>query len=122
MRLVALALCVLCSCAAPRAALPVFDRGPLTNLGFDSGSDAANTNASLHALWSLGIAGIGWGLWGRTGLRAACGAWSGASLLGEAFLHAPPGPLGPEYAAEVRTDLMSKILPCAALVVIEGLK
>lgn len=117
----ALALCVLlASCASPRASLPVFDRGPLLNVG--QGSNEADTNASLHALWSLGLGLTGYALWGRTGLRAACGAWSGVSLVGEALLHAPPGPLGPDYAAEVRTDLASKILPCLLLTVIEGLK
>jgi hypothetical protein len=121
MRLLALALCVLVSCASPRASLPVFGAGPLTNLSF-SGDQQANNNASLHALWSLSVAGIGWGLWGRTGLRAACGGWSGAALVSEGLFHAPPGPLGPAYSAEVRTDLASKILPCAALTLIEGMR
>lgn len=118
----ALVLCVLASCASPRASLPIFDtRGPLTNLSF-SGDQQANNNATQHALWSLSIGTVGLVLWGRSGLRWACGAWSGVSLVGEAFLHAPPGPLGPDYSAEVRTDLVTKIVPCLALAVVEGLR
>lgn len=122
MRLVLSLLLLLASCAAPRASLPVFSPGPFTNLGFDSRSDAANTNASLHALWSVGLGTFGYLMWGREGLRYVCAAWSADAVVSEAFFHAPPGELGPAYASEVRTDLMSKILPCVAMVAIEAFR
>jgi hypothetical protein len=96
----------------------VFDRGPLTNLG----DVQADNNATQHALWSMVVGLTGYALAGRFGLRWACGAWSAESLVGEAFFHAPPGPLGPGYAAEVRTDLASKILPCLTLALVESLQ
>lgn len=113
----ALALCTLCACATPRAYMPLTGGGPLVNVGR---SDQALTNASAHIGWALAIGAAGYALGGRQGLRAACGAWSAASLVGEAFFHAPSNP-DPYYPSEVRTDLITKIIPCGLLVLAESL-
>jgi hypothetical protein len=115
-----LLLAMLVSCFTPRASLPVFDRGPVTNLV--PYNDAAWTNASAHIGWSLALGLAGYALDGRRGLRIACGAWASESLVGEAFFHAPPGPLGPSYASEVRTDLLTKFVPCGLLTLAETLR
>jgi predicted alpha/beta-hydrolase family hydrolase len=108
---------------AVRASLPVFGPGPLTNLNCyprwsDRGCDAAWTNAAAHVGWSLAIPLLGKEVGGRRGLWIAGGAWIAASLLQEAFLHAPEHP-GPGYPSEVRTDLLTRLVPCALVLVID---
>lgn len=98
--------------------MPLTGGGPFLNI---AQSDQALTNASAHLGWSLAIGLGGWAIGGRQGLRAACGVWSGASLVGEAFFHAPPNP-DPLYPSEVRTDLITKIVPCSLLVLLEALR
>jgi hypothetical protein len=115
MRLACAALCVLTACAAPRASLPVFAPGPLTNLG----GNEANMNASLHVLWGLAAGTVGYVIDGKKGLRWACGSWMAGSLVEETFFHAPPGPTPPGYPAEVRTDLLTRLAPCTAFILIE---
>jgi hypothetical protein len=97
---------------APHAQLQVFGPGPATNLG----SDAANTNAIAHVGMALAIPLLGEHFFGRRGFWAAGLSWLGYSLLEEAFWHCPGGcPLSPGYNAEVRTDLLSRVLPAAVL-------
>lgn len=123
MRALVLAAMLCAGCFTPRAYMPVTGGGPFLNVGLN---DQALTNASAHIGWSLAIGLGGWALGGRQGLRAACGVWSGASLIGEAFFHAPaPSPMdgqpGDLYPSEVRTDLITKIVPCSLLVLVEAL-
>lgn len=122
----ALALLLTTGCFTPRASLPVFSAGPLTNLSCsgDRNSNACDrpaTNAMAHAGWALAIPGLGHAVGGRKGLRWAGAAWIGYSLINEALFHAPPGQLGPEYAAEVRTDLLSRIVPTLVLLGVDWL-
>lgn len=84
-------------------------------------SDQALTNASAHMGWSLAIGLAGWAIDGRRGLRLACGAWGVESVVGEAFFHAPPVP-DQSYPSEVRTDLLTKLVPCGLLVLAESLR
>ncbi|GEJ55425.1 hypothetical protein [Anaeromyxobacter diazotrophicus] len=91
--------------------LPVFGGGKFVNI-FES--DAALTNASAHIGWSLAVPLAGKLVGGRKGLWTAGLSWIALSLTQETFFHAPPNP-GPAYPSEVRADLLTRILPCAAL-------
>lgn len=91
--------------------LPVFGSGPLTNLG--DGRQAL-TNASAHLGWSLALPLAGRLVAGRKGMWIAGLSWLGYSLANEVFYHAPSNP-GAHYPAEVRTDLMTRMVPCAAV-------
>jgi hypothetical protein len=114
----AISLLLLAGCATPRANFPVFGPGPLTNL--QAGNDGATTNASLHALWALAIPAAGRSIDGRRGALVCGGAWIAASLVGEAFFHAPENP-GPGYTSEVRTDLLTKIVPTLAFLLADAI-
>jgi hypothetical protein len=119
MRAAAISLLLLAHCATPRAYFPVFGPGPLTNL--QAGNyDAATTNASLHALWALAIPVAGRSIDGRRGALVCGGGWIAAALVGEAFFHAPENP-GPNYASEVRTDLLTKIVPTLAFLLADAI-
>lgn len=87
--------------------LPVFGPGPLTNLG--AGSEAV-VNASAHVGWALAIPLLGEKIGGKKGKWIAGLSWIALTLVHETFFHAPPNP-DPEYASEVRTDLITKIVP-----------
>jgi len=91
--------------------LPVFGGGKVVNV-FES--DAAATNASAHVGWSVAVPLAGKAIGGRKGMWVAGLSWIGFSLATETFFHAPPHP-GAYYPSEVRTDLLTKILPCAAI-------
>ena len=91
--------------------LPVFGGGKFVNV-FES--DAALTNASAHVGWSIAVPLAGRVIGGRKGMWVAGLSWIGFSLATETFFHAPPNP-GPGYPPEVRADLLTKILPCAAI-------
>ena len=91
--------------------LPVFGGGKFVN-AFES--DAALTNASAHVGWSIAVPLAGRVIGGRKGMWVAGLSWIGFSLAAETFFHAPPNP-GPGYPSEVRADLLTKILPCAAI-------
>lgn len=91
--------------------LPVFGGGKFVNV-FDG--DGAMTNASAHVAWSLAVPLAGQLVAGRKGLWTAGLSWIALSLTTETFFHAPAHP-GPGYPAEVRADLLTRIVPCAAL-------
>jgi hypothetical protein len=91
--------------------LPVFGGGKFVN-AFES--EAALTNASAHVGWSIAVPLAGRAIGGRKGMWVAGLSWIGLSLATETFFHAPPN-AGPGYPSEVRADLLTKILPCAAI-------
>lgn len=91
--------------------LDLFGHGPMFNLT----SDAAWTNAAAHLWFGAMCPLAGYYAGGRQGLRIAAGACAGFVLLRETFFHGrTPGP-------EVRTDLLSGLLPILAVVVIDAL-
>lgn len=79
---------------------------PITNLCLPvSSCDGAWTNASAHAGWAVAIPLTGYTVDGRRGMYVAGLTWIGWTLLNEWQFHGPtPGP-------ELRTDLLSRILP-----------
>ena len=93
--------------------LDVFGPGPFTNLG--SGSEQAATNAMAHVWFGLACPlaltrWAGFPPW-RAGL--ACGAMV---VTRETFFHgSTPGP-------EVRTDLLSGLVPILAFVLVDTLR
>jgi len=91
--------------------LPVFGGGRFVNI-FES--DATLTNASAHIGWSLALPLAGRIIGGRKGMWATGLSWIAWSLANETFFHAPRSP-GPGYPSEVRADLLTRIVPCAAL-------
>jgi hypothetical protein len=101
------------SVPAFRPHFPVFGGGKLVNI-FDD--DAALTNASAHVAWSLAVPLLGERLGGRKGLWVSGLSWIALSLAQEALFHAPPNP-GAGYPSEVRADLITRIVPCASLLV-----
>jgi hypothetical protein len=94
--------------------LPVFGPGPVTNL---SQGGAALTNASAHVGWSLAFPLAGRVVGGRKGMWIAGLSWIAYSLANESFFHEPSHP-GQGYPAEVRTDLISRIVPCATVLLL----
>ncbi|MFL5272696.1 MAG: hypothetical protein ACJ79E_11610 [Anaeromyxobacteraceae bacterium] len=90
---------------------PVFGGGKFVNI-FDS--DAALTNASAHVGWALALPLAGKAIGGRKGLWIAGLSWMTATLAQEALFHAPANP-GPGYPAEVRADLLTRLVPTMAL-------
>lgn len=125
-RSVMLAALLLVGCAAPRASLPVFGPGALTNVTCgepgrsEDSCDRARTNASAHIAWALAVPAVGHAVGGRKGMRIAGAAWIVGSVLQEAFWHAPPVP-DPGYPSEVRSDLISRIVPTLLLLGIDWL-
>ncbi len=91
----------------------MFGGGRVVNI-FDS--DQALTNAAAHVGWSLAIPLIGERLGGRKGMWVAGLSWIALTVTQESFFHAPPNP-GPAYASEFRSDLITRIVPCAAVLV-----
>jgi hypothetical protein len=74
-------------------------------------SDAEATNFGAHVGWSLALPFTGYAVADRRGLYAAGGAWLTYSLLNEFVMH------GPESAHERELDLMSRLVPCAAVMI-----
>ncbi len=97
-----------------RPSFPLFGAGPLTNLG--GGDNQALTNASAHIAWSLAIPLAGERIGGRKGLWIAGVSWIVLSIVQESLFHAPVNP-GPGYAAEFRTDIITRVVPCAGVLV-----
>jgi hypothetical protein len=87
--------------------LPVTGPGPLLNIGQN---DQANTNALAHVGWALAIPFLGEKIGGKKGKLIAGLSWIGLSLIQECLFHAPNNP-GPGYPSEVRTDLVTRIVP-----------
>ena len=75
-------------------------------------SDAEATNFSAHVGFSLALPLAGYAVDGRRGMYVAGGAWLAYSLVNEFALH------GPEDSRERNLDLISRILPCAAVMLI----
>jgi hypothetical protein len=91
--------------------LDVFGRGPLTNLG----SEQADVNALAHLYFGAACPLAGYYADGRRGMRLASAACASLILIREAFFHGrTPGP-------EVRTDLISGLLPIAIVVVLDAM-
>jgi hypothetical protein len=91
--------------------LDVFGSGPFTNLG----SEQADTNAIAHVWFGLACP-LALSRW--AGLRTwQAGTICGAAVVArETFFHgATPGP-------EVRTDLLSGVVPILAVVVVDALR
>ena len=102
-----------------RPSFPVFGGGPLVN--FLNGDNQALTNASAHVAWSLAVPAIGQMLWGRKGLWISGLSWIALTVVQESLFHAPSQP-GPSYPSEVRSDLITRIVPCATLLVVDALR
>jgi len=90
-----------------RPYLPVTGPGPFTNLG---DGDGATTNAMAHIGWSLAIPLLGEKIGGTKGKWIAGLSWIALSIAQEWLFHAPANP-DPHYPAEVRTDLITRIVP-----------
>jgi hypothetical protein len=91
--------------------LDVFGPGPLLNLG----EEQANTNAIAHVWFGLACP-LALTRWARGSPWLAGTICGGAVLARETFAHGPtPGP-------EVRTDLLSGLLPILAVVLVESLR
>jgi hypothetical protein len=102
-----------------RPSFPVFGGGPMVN--FLNGDNQALTNASAHVAWSLAVPAIGQMLWGRKGLWISGLSWIALTVVQESLFHAPSQP-GLDYPSEVRSDLITRIVPCATLLVVDALR
>ncbi len=93
----------------------LFGGGPLLNLKVNGQwDDRAVTNAAAHVGFAVAVPMAGYYAGGRKGMWIAGLSWIGLSLFTETLMHAPPN-AGPMYASEFRTDLASKIIPTAAI-------
>jgi hypothetical protein len=72
-------------------------------------SDAEATNFTAHVGWSLAVPLAGKAIDGKRGMLIAGGSWIAFSLVNEFVLH------GPEDARERRLNLLSRLLPCAGV-------
>lgn len=88
--------------------LPVAGGGPIFN--FDQG-DQAMTNAAAHVGFALAVPLLGEHFWGSKGRVIAGVSWIALTLIHESLFHAPRGPQSAEYPSEVRTDLVTCIVP-----------
>ncbi len=86
---------------------PVFGGGKFVNI-FDD--DAALTNASAHVAWALALPLAGEYIGGRKGLWIAGASWMALTVLQESLFHSPQHP-GKGYPAEVRADLVTRLVP-----------
>lgn len=118
-----LALC--CGCfrvvrgdgLAPHPYFQVFGSGPLTNLG---SGDMAVSNASAHMFASIAIPLLGEKIAGRRGLWISGLSWVGYTLLEESMYHCPGScPVSGAYNSELRTDLISRLLPTLAILTVD---
>ena len=69
--------------------------------------DAEATNFSAHVAWSAAVPLAGYAIGGKRGALIAGGGWLAYSLVNEFALH------GPEDARERRLNLVSRLVPCA---------
>jgi len=95
-----------------RPSLPVFGPGPAVN--FLSGNGEALTNASAHVAWALAVPLVAEHFGGRKGLWIGGLSWIAVTVVQESLFHAPAKP-GPGYPAEVRSDLLTRIVPTALI-------
>jgi len=95
-----------------RPSLPLFGPGPVVN--FLNGDNQAVTNASAHVAWSLAVPLVAEHFGGRKGLWIGGLSWMALTVVQESLFHAPPHP-GPGYASEVRSDLLTRIVPTALI-------
>jgi hypothetical protein len=104
---IALVLALSIRLAPNPPSLDVFGSGPFTNIG--GGDEQAWTNAVAHVWFGSMCPLAGYYVDGRRGLRIAAASCAGLVLLRETFFHGrTPGP-------EVRTDLVTGLLPPVAL-------
>jgi hypothetical protein len=102
-----------------RASFPVFGSGPVVN--FANGDNQAVTNAAAHVGFSLAVPLLGERFWGRKGLWATGLSWMALSVVQESLFHAPANP-GAGYPAEVRSDLITRLVPCATLLILDAVR
>lgn len=100
-----------------RPSLPVFGPGPAVN--FLNGDSQAVTNASLHVAWALAVPLVSQHFGGRKGLWIGGLTWIAASVVHESLFHAPAR-ASPAYASEVRSDLLTRIVPTALLLLLDA--
>lgn len=100
-----------------RPSLPLFGPGPVVN--FLGGDNQAVTNASAHVAWSLAVPLVSQHFGGRKGLWIGGLSWIALTMVQESLFHAPPKP-GPGYASEVRSDLLTRIVPTALLLLLDA--
>jgi hypothetical protein len=81
---------------------------------FRSPQEAANFSA--HAGWSLAIPLAGHAIDGRRGALVAGSAWIAFSLVNELTIH------GPESSRERNQNLLSRLVPCAVVMLVELLR
>ena|SRR2546428_9434548 len=79
-------------------------------------SDGEAVNFSAHAAWSVAAPLAGQALFGRPGLWSAGGTWVVYSLVNEFALH------GPESERERNLNLISRLTPCAVILLIDVLR
>ena len=102
-----------------RPSFPVFGSGPVVN--FLDGDNQAMTNAAAHTGFSLAIPLLGEHFWGRKGLWVTGLSWMALTVLQESLFHAPPNP-DPGYPAELRSDLITRLVPCAMLLILDAIR
>lgn len=97
------------------AAAPCAGMGPVDHFTdcilFHSPQEAANFSA--HVGWSLALPLAGHAVAGKEGALVVGGTWLGFSLVNEFALH------GHESARERNLNLISRIVPCAAIMLWE---
>lgn len=102
-----------------RPSLPVFGGGRFVN--FLNGDNQAMTNAAAHVGFSLAVPLLGEHFWGRKGLWATGLSWMALTMVQESLFHAP-AKAGPGYPAEVRSDLLTRLVPCAGLLIFDAIR
>lgn len=102
-----------------RPSFPVFGGGKVVN--FLDGDNQAMTNAAAHVGFSIALPLLGEHFWGRKGLWATGLSWMALSLVQESLFHAPAN-AGPGYPAEVRADLITRLVPCATLLIVDAIR
>jgi hypothetical protein len=92
---------------------PAFEQS-ITEVFFASDGEAVNFSA--HAAWSVAAPLTGQALFGRKGLWGFGGTWIAYSLVNEFALH------GPESDRERNLNLISRLTPCAVILLVDLLR
>lgn len=87
--------------------LPIFGEGSVINL---RSGVTARDNAAYHIVLATAIPLVGLALGGNKGKWIAGLSWIALTLIQESVFHTPNSPSA-SYPSEVRTDLISRIVP-----------
>ena len=112
--------CLLPGAARHDLSFPVFGSGAFLNVYGPGDRDRARTNASAHIWYSLAVPLLAQRIGGQQAMRIAVVAHVLDVLVYEAAFHHPRGsPPNAEYNAELRTGLITLLVPALVYLAVD---